>query len=200
MTDGTTNGTAQIPLTALGGNPLYPLSVAGGWMYTWGWVDPIGNDLFRFRISDDFPTKYPTIDVAEYYHAEFNHYFMTGNSAEKALLDAENFQRMGSAQASGSWPMHQDPARRECHRFAVSMAARKRGSIPTSIRRCHRNAPRSRQRSPVCGERSRRTSSKSACRIRRTAGAPTRPPRCIAPTMASPMRQPSLFDRNKGAE
>ena len=91
ITDGTTNGTAQITSAALGGNPLYPLSVAGGWMYTWGWVDPIGNDLFRFRVSDDFPTKYSTVDVAEYYHAEFNHYFMTGSPAEKALLDAGNF-------------------------------------------------------------------------------------------------------------
>lgn len=98
ITDGTTSGTAEITLAALGGNPLYPLSVAGGWMYTWGWVAPIGNDLFRFRVADDFPTRYATVDVAEYYHAGFNHYFMTGNPAEKALLDAGSFsgwQRTG---------------------------------------------------------------------------------------------------------
>ena len=108
ITDGTTNGTAEISLAALGGNPLYPMAVAGGWMYTWGWVDPIGNDLFRFRIADDFPTKYPTVDVVEYFHADFNHYFMTGSSVEQALLDAGAFsgwQRTGFgfvAYAAGS--------------------------------------------------------------------------------------------------
>ena len=98
ITDGTTNGTAAITSAALGGNALAPMAVAGGWMYTWGWVDPIGNDLFRFRIADDFPTKYPTLNVAEYYHAGFDHYFMTGDPADQALLDSGYFsgwQRTG---------------------------------------------------------------------------------------------------------
>jgi hypothetical protein len=44
--------------------------------------------LYRLTLPPGYPAAYATAEITEYYHAGFDHYFMTGNPDEKTSLDS----------------------------------------------------------------------------------------------------------------
>ena len=159
--DGTAGGTQPVDAAPFVGIALdWMLGRIGGWTYFGGWQKGSGYELYRMRIADDHPAVYASVDVTEFYHAGLDHYFMTANPGEKALLDngtLTGWKRTGvgfAAYASNSGA----PGVR---RSAGSTASPKRNSIRISTRRRRRSARMSSRNSGTRGRRSRRTFSRS---------------------------------------
>lgn len=109
ITDGTAGGTRRIDFAAFG-NAAAPTLVGaiGRTLYFAGVQPETGSELYRMTLPPDYPPKYATVEVTEYYHGGFDHYFVTGNPAEKVNLDSgetAGWARTGfgfTAYASGS--------------------------------------------------------------------------------------------------
>ena len=115
-TDGTTGGTQRVEWKEFGEvSPYWFMAHVNGWTYFRGWSQAAGYELYRMRFVAGQPPTFPTVDVTEYYHAGFDHYFVTGDPAEKAKLDSGSpagWRRTGfqfSAYAPGSGALGVSP-------------------------------------------------------------------------------------------
>ena len=89
LSDGTPGGTQRLDDAVFGGvYVLKPIGAVNGAVYFQGFTTDSGYELYRMTIADGYPGAYPTAEVTEYYHAGLDHYFITGDPAEKAKLDS----------------------------------------------------------------------------------------------------------------
>ena len=104
--------------------------------------------------------------AVEYYHAGFDHYFMTSDAAEIAALDRGKFQGW---QRTGMSFNVVDPAailRARHRRFADITVSRPTAWIRISIRHRRTNAPRCTRSGRTSGNWNRATCSRFTCRTR----------------------------------
>jgi ELWxxDGT repeat protein len=89
FSDGTAGGTQRLDNAVFGGVYLQkPIGAVNGAVYFQGFMTGTGYELYRMTFADGYPGSYSTADVTEYYHAGFDHYFITADAAEKSKLDS----------------------------------------------------------------------------------------------------------------
>jgi hypothetical protein len=89
ISDGSAGGTQPIPASVFADGPIVdPVAFVDGAVYFKGWQKDTGTELYRMTLPPSFPAPHPSVEVTEYYHAGFDHYFMTADESEKARLDS----------------------------------------------------------------------------------------------------------------